>query len=455
MIGSVLYEQMYRLKTAHTSKDVVCRNDMQTASRVILHVDLNCFYAQAECFRRPEIRSSPVVVGGDEEARHGIVLAKNEIAKALGIKTGQTLWEARQKSSDLVVVRADLAHYQKIAKMARDIYYDYTHQVEPFGLDECWLDVTGTAHLYGGLEHAGQLIAEEISERTKSELGMSVSIGVSWNKIFAKFGSDFKKPDAITYVTPANYQDIVWNSPARELLYVGPATEKKLYKSGILTIGDIAECTPRRMKNMLGKMGEVIHVFALGLDTSPVAEMCERERDVSYGIKSIGNSLTSPFDVVTPEDAKALIYMLSQSVAHRMRESKLKAKTVTLSVRHSDLSRYTTQRKLLVPSFLTSEIADCAYSLLIEREDFVRRTVLRSLGVRGSDLVSMWQPSQSTFLAPEHKRIAAEKLEYDIDDLRRRFGNKVVVRGCELYGAGTLGRDIKRDNTVHPVSFFA
>ncbi|MCL2526362.1 MAG: DNA polymerase IV [Coriobacteriia bacterium] len=421
--------------------------------RIILHVDLNCFYAQAECFRRPELRDKPVVVGGDEEARHGIVLAKNMIAKGFGIKTGEALWQARQKCPGLVSVRADYRHYQRIAQAARAIYYDYSDRVEPFGLDECWIDVTGSAELFGGGQRAGRFIAEEISERSKSELGMSVSVGVSWNKVFAKFGSDYKKPDGITHITPDNYQDLVWAAPASELLYIGPATTRKLADAGIFSIGDVAGASAKLMRGKLGKIGAMLQVFARGEDASLVRVMDQDKRDVSYGIKSIGNSMTAPHDLRGEADVKALVYLLSESVAQRLRESRLKAQTITAYIRHADLHSYHRQKQLLLPSFLTGEIAAAAYDIVCENEDLSRETSFRSLGVRASNLISMWDPTQTNLFVAEPARIAYEDLEFSIDDLRRRYGNKVVMRGCELHSSRMSRKDIKADNTIHPVGF--
>lgn len=190
--------------------------------RIILHSDMNCFYANVECLHHPELRDKPVAVGGREEDRHGIVLAKNQIAKERGVKTGEVLWQAREKCPGLVVLPPDYSLYLRFSRLARAIYYDYTDQVEPFGPDEAWLDVTGSVDLWGGDPY---LMADEISERIKAELGVTVSVGVSWNKIFAKFGSDYRKPDAITVVSPDNYRRLVWDAPVRDLLYVGPARE--------------------------------------------------------------------------------------------------------------------------------------------------------------------------------------------------------------------------------------
>ena len=239
--------------------------------RVILHADCDAFYASVECLHRPEIRRFPVAVGGDVEQRHGIILAKNQLAKQYGIKTGEALWQAKQKCPDIVIVPPNFKLYQRFSRLARNIYLDYTDRVEPFGLDENWLDVTGSIHLFGD----GVQIAREIQQRIWRELGITVSIGVSFNKIFAKLGSDYQKPCGITELSRGNYQSKVWSLPAGDLLMVGRATERKLRNRGVNTIGDIAEAGIKRMGEWLGKYGEMLYVFASGNDQTPVTQFDE------------------------------------------------------------------------------------------------------------------------------------------------------------------------------------
>ena len=283
--------------------------------RVILHSDCNGFYASVECLHHPEIRNNPVAVSGDAENRHGIILAKNEIAKKYNIKTGEAIWQAKQKCPDLITVPPHFDLYKRFSKMARRIYSEYTDKIEPFGLDEAWLDVTDNKNM------SGKEIALEINRRIKQELGITVSIGVSFNKIFAKFGSDYKKPDAITEITRENYRDIVWNCPAKDLLYVGRATGRKLESIGIYTIGDIATADVTLLRSYLGKWGYLIYGFANGYDSSPVAHMNENSE-----VKSIGNSTTTPKDMVTFNDVKQVIFVLCDSVCRRMREQGFMAK---------------------------------------------------------------------------------------------------------------------------------
>ncbi len=418
--------------------------------RVILHSDMNSFYASVEQAERPELRGKPVVVAGKEELRHGIVLTKSIEAKAYGIKTAEALWQARAKCPDLVVLPPRYKLYRTYSEMARAIYYQYSDLVEPFGLDECWIDLTGSLHLHGGNP---LVVANEISERIKAELGCTVSIGISWNKIFAKFGSDYKKPDAITPITRKNYRDIVWSSPVRDLLYVGAATERKLLARNIATIGDLAKAPDVFLKRRLGKMGFVLRSFARGEDATPVKAYNPTSRSVSRIIKSYGNGLTAPHSITSEADAKALIWLLSESVAQRMREDGVRARTISIGVRNDlDLSGYGCQTKLVKPSAATRHIAQAAWSLLCLRERFTEEQPIRALHVRASDLVEP-EPLQQLSLFPDPEP-DWEGLDCCIDELRRRFGNTCIVRGVELLDDALVGVDIKGENTVHPVSYF-
>ena len=344
--------------------------------RTILHSDLNNFYASVECLRRPEIRGKPVVVVGAKEERHGVVLAKNMIAKRAGVKTGDVYWEARQKCGNaLVEVQADFSEYLKVSKKVRKIYEDYTDRVEAFGIDECWLDVTHSLFLFG----SGAEIANAVRERVKKEIGITVSVGVSWNKIFAKLGSDMKKPDAVTEITPENFRDTVWKLPAEELLYVGKATKEKLARLGVKTIGQLAQADENLLVKQLGKWGRYLHAFANGRDDSPVVTVDEEEN-----IKSVGNSLTVYRDLKDDEDVRMVIHLLADSVGARMREAGLpRARTVHVSVRSSDLSEFRKQGKFPRPTRHALEISQKAFELF--REMYPWNNYVRSVGVSVSD----------------------------------------------------------------------
>ena len=419
--------------------------------RVIFHSDMNAFYASAEQAERPELRGVPLVVGGHEERRHGIVLAKSAQAKAAGIVTGEALWSAREKCPGLVVVPPRYNVYQKYSRLARRIYYQYTDLVEPFGLDEAWLDLTGALALSS---RSALDVAREISQRVKDELGCTVSIGVSWNKIFAKFGSDYEKPDAITAVTPENYRGLVWPAPADELLYVGGATRAKLHSSGIDTVGDLACASPELLRRRLGKVGGILRTFARGEDATPVKPYDAARNEVDRVVKSFGNGLTAPHDIACEADARALVWLLAESVAQRLREARFRASTVSIGVRDArDLTSYGRQTTLPRATNVTGQIARTAWELLAGCEPLDEDHPLRGLHVRASNLEPADAPQQLD-LGFDARRRMLEDLDETVDELRRRFGNTCIQRGAELLDETLLGLDVKRDNVVHPVGYF-
>lgn len=422
---------------------------MKKNERVILHSDCNCFYASVEELHHPELHGQPIAVAGDPENRHGIILAKNQIAKKQGVKTAEAIWEAKQKSPDLVIIPPDYPLYQKFSKMARAIYYSYTDRVEPFGLDEAWMDVTGSVHLFG----SGEEIAQEIRQRIKRELGITVSIGVSWNKIFAKFGSDYKKPDAVTVINRKNYKDIVWPQEVRELLYVGRSTERKLKRCGVYTIGSLAQTPVDDLRLWLGKMGEILWSFANGWDISEVKPFDPNRNDNDRIIESIGNSITTPRDLLNIDEVKLVLYMLTESVAMRTREAGFKCKTFAISVRDKNLLSFTRQQKLENPTNITTEMAEAAISLFRKNYNFNERSAIRSLGVRAMNLTPEKVPLQLSIFTDEEKRIKQENLDKTIDSLRHRFGNNSVRRAITL-GDTMSDLDPKKDNVIHPVGYF-
>ena len=411
--------------------------------RTILHVDLNNFYASVECLYNPSLRNKPVAVAGDPANRHGIILAKNMPAKKLGVKTGEAIWQAKEKVPDLICVPPHYDKYLRFSRAARKIYYRFTDQVEAFGIDECWLDVSGSLNLYG----TGPEIAEKIRQTMKNELGLTVSIGVSWNKIFAKFGSDYKKPDAVTCITLENYQDIIWKKPASDLLYVGHATERKLKGIAILTIGDLARRDPALLKLSLGKWGLILSDFARGLDTSPVRTIDERN-----AIKSIGNGVTTPRDITSADEAKLVYICLAESVAARLRENALKCTGVEITLRDSSLYSVTRQMKLPYPTCYVEDILNAAMQLLNRNYDFYQNKHLRSIGVRGITLVTAEKGYQLDMFSPD-KTDKKDKLAKAVDQLRRRFGHDAVLRAATLLD-NTLRINPKDDHVIHPYSYF-
>ena len=410
--------------------------------RIILHSDCNCFYASVEMLHHPELEGLPLAVGGDPEARHGIVLTANYIAKRKGVKTGMALWQARAACPDLIFVPPRMDLYLRFSRMAREIYLEYTDQVENFGCDEAWLSVEKSR----GIKGDGMTIAKEISDRIKTELGITVSIGVSWNKIFAKLGSDYKKPDAITLISRENYKRIVWPLPASDLLYVGRSTSRKLSSVGIRTIGELANADPSHLHSLLGKMGYVLHGFANGLDDSPVTT-----DGYHAPIKSIGNSTTAPRDLTCDTDVKIILMALSESVAARLRKNGFCAGVVEISIRDNGLFSFTRQVKLKRPTNITDEIMKAAYGLF--QSHYLWEHPIRSLGVRGSNLTLDHMPVQLSLFTDEELRERQEKLDRMTDEIRRRFGYFAIQRAFMKQDEQLSGLDAGT-HTVHPVGYF-
>ena len=411
--------------------------------RTILHVDMNNFYASVECLYRPEIRHLPVAVAGDPMNRHGIILAKNMIAKKLGVETGEAIWEAKLKAPNLVTVPPDFRKYLKFSRLARQILYDYTDQIEPFGIDENWIDVTGSKLLCGD----GSAIADSIRTRIKEELGITASIGVSFNKIFAKLGSDMKKPDAVTVIPHDNFKDIVWPLPVSELLYVGRSTQRKLNSRGVITIGDLANYPVEYLVSALGKWGEILSLFANGKDTAPVRKLNE-----SSAVKSIGNGTTCPRDLLDNRDVKLVFTVLAESVAARLRDYGLKCTGVQIHLRDNKLYSITRQKKIKKPTYLSTDIIDAAMELLVNSYDW--QNPLRSVGVRAIDLVTENTYMELSLFEDNEKIIEQENLAHTIDSLRKRFGHDSILRASCLLDTSLTGFNPKEDHTIHPVSYF-
>lgn len=411
--------------------------------RVILHSDCNCFYASVECLYNPDIRNKPVAVSGNPENRHGIILTKNEIAKKFGIKTGEPIWQAKLKCPELITVMPHFDLYKRFSKMTRKIYSDYSDRVEGFGLDEAWIDVTDSEKFIG----KGESIAREINQRIKKELGITVSIGVSFNKIFSKFGSDYKKPDAITVINKNNYKDIVWNSPAQDLLYVGRATKKKMNSLGIYTIGEIANTPIENLRFNFGKWGDVLWAFANGYDASPVLKESEQE-----SIKSIGNSTTTPRDLENFEDVKAIMTVLCDCVCRRLRAQGFKARTLQITVRDKFLMSFSRQSTFEMHTNITKQITESALKLFVQSYNW--RAPIRSLGVSLSDFAEENCPYQISLLNNEKKKQQLESLDKTVDRLKQRFGNYSLITANLLKDPELSHFNPYDDHTVHPVGFF-
>ena len=389
--------------------------------RAILHSDLNCFYASVEMMLDPSLRGKAVAVCGSTEDRHGIVLAKSEKAKKAGIKTGMVNWEARQLCKDLIVVPPQYDQYLKYSKLTQSIYQRYTDLIEPFGMDECWLDVTGSRMVCGD----AMTIAEDIRRSVREELGLTVSIGVSYNKIFAKLGSDMKKPDAITEIRRDTFQEKVWPLHCSEMIYCGRATTAKLANFGIHTIGDVAKTDPSFLKQLLGVNGVALWRYANGTDSSRVMH-----RDFVSPVKSVGHGITCVSDLENDEEVWKVILALCQDVGHRLRLHELSARGVQIAVRGNDLFGSQFQCKLPFRTQLPSEIGAAAFRLFQERYRWGSK--VRAVTVRAIDLVSQNEADQLSMFVDTERLTRREKLEDAIEELRGRFGKHAITYGILL-----------------------
>jgi DNA polymerase-4 len=410
--------------------------------RVILHSDANSFYASVEIVFRPELRGKPVAVCGDPDARHGIVLTKTPPAKKAGVKTGMAIWQARQLCPDLVILPPDYPKYVEFSKRLREIYRDYTDYVEAFGLDENWLDISGQ---YVTMKD-GEWTANEIRRRAKKELGITVSVGVSWNKAFAKLGSDYRKPDGTTLFTKENYQKIIWPMPVGDLLYVGWRTEKKLHDMNIYTIGDLAHSDAYTMKKRLGKNGLMLRAYANGHDTSRVMRYDEYDM-----IKSVGNSTTPPHDLESMDDVRCMIYLISETVGARMRQNGARARNISVCVRTPQLQWYSAHRMLKKATCLTSDIARNAMELF--SDNYRGILPIRSIGVTCGALTSANAPEQLDMFGDIAARERHENLENAIDGLRMRFGHQVLRRAVVLMDDQFAQVNPRDEHELNPVAF--
>ncbi len=374
----------------------------------------------------PELRDKPMAVCGNRDKRHGIILAKNELAKKAGVVTAETVWQALKKCPDLQFVSPHMSKYKHYSAEINKIYLRFTDMVEPFSIDESWLDVTGSQALFG----SGKEIADTIRETVKAELGLTLSAGVSYNKIFAKMGSEYKKPDATTEITRDNFKEILWPLPASELFFVGHATSEKLLSIGISTIGDIAKSNPKALEKLLGKQGAIIWNYANGLDKSPVSHYESREP-----IKSVGNGITFTRDLISEDDILTAVKSLSDTVAGRLRKYKLKATGVKVDIKDPLFKTISRQKQLFVPTNLAEELSQATMELI--HSNWKPKDPIRLLTITGINLVEEDQWEQlSLFAGSNERHVKEEKIERTMDIIRSRFG-------CDSVGfAAVLDNDI-------------
>lgn len=405
-----------------------------TVDRTILHCDLNGFYASVELRDRPDLQDQPVAVCGDPELRHGIVLAKNEVAKRYHVKTAETIWQAKRKCPGLVLLPAHHDKYRLWSKRVSAIYERYTDLVEPFGIDESWLDVTGSMHLFGG---KGEAIADELRQVVRTETRLTISVGVSFNKIFAKLGSDMKKPDATTVITRADVPAKVWPLPVTDLLFVGRASAKVLAQYGVRTIGDLAAFGREPLEQLLGKQGGQLYDSATGLEHSPVARAGE-----SPPPKSIGNGITFRRNLESWEDIRTGVALICDSVAGRLRKHGMKCTTVQVTIRDPSFNDICRQKRLEVPSCTAREIGRAALELI--QDSWNLNAPIRALTITGQSLVPEGEAVEQldlfhTGATPQREKW--ERLERTMDHIRSKYGRGAIL------SANTVGEDIDHPAT--------
>ncbi len=389
--------------------------------RIILHCDLNNFFASVSLLYNPTLKSMPIAVCGDKENRHGIVLAKNEIAKSFGVKTAEAIFEAKAKCPALVILPPLNEKYLEFSKRARKIYERYTDMIEPFGIDECWLDVTGSTMLFGN----GEEIANKIRRDIKNELGITVSVGVSFNKIFAKLGSDMKKPDAVTVISRENFRQKVWKLPVSDLLFVGKRTCEKLKSSGINTIGDITLCDDVTLSRLLGKQGLELKKYALGEENSPVVTHTDDDRP-----KSIGRSTTNSKDFTTNDEVWRVFLSFAEQICDLLRQKRLFAGGVQVHIRTASLSVKEFSHTFSDTTSSTLILAKRGYELFCR--NYVFGEPLRSVGLRAINIKAEETAVQQDLFGENEKKAELERVESSIYELRKKFGKESIKRGTTV-----------------------
>ncbi|MGY3776127.1 DNA polymerase IV [Helcococcus sueciensis] len=381
--------------------------------RDILHIDMNNCFASIEIKLNPSLKGLPVVVSRSDGENSGIVLAKSQEAKKFGIKTAETIWQARKKCKDIVIVPPHYDEYKKHSIWAREIYYSYTNQVEPFGLDEAWLDVTGSKRLFGTAEN----IAHELRNRIKNELGITVSVGVSFNKIFAKLGSDMKKPDAVTVINKENFKDKVWPLNVDAMIGIGESTRKKLNDNGIFTLGDLAESNEEDIEKLIGVSGEKIWIQANGLDNTPVRDFYTRE-----DIKSIGHGNTFSKNLETFEEVRNEFQKLAIMIGDRLIENNLEAMGIQIRVRDNQMKTHSFQETLEYSTFSSIVIRDRAIKLF---NNYKWINPIRFLEIRAINLTKE-SNIQTNLFETFDDAIKKSKVDKAIFDIKSQFGEIIT-----------------------------
>ncbi len=404
-------------------------------NRVIFHCDCNSFYASVELLSHPELREVPVAVSGSVDDRHGIILAKNEAAKRFGVKTAETVWQARRKCPQLVFLPPHHQKYRKYSIIINEIYASYTDRVEPFGIDESWLDMTGSWQLFG---RSPREVADRLRAEVRKKTGLTISVGIGFNKVFAKLGSDYKKPDATTEVTRENYRQLLWPLPARDMLYVGYKAAGLLAELNIHTIGDLAQADETLLVQVLGKQGRQMRAFAAGEDDAPVAKTGESEP-----VKSVGNGLTFRRNLQGYRDIRTGVGALADEVATRLRRKKLYATGLQVLIKDANLKSITRQKPLPFATNLAKDLTKAAMELIADNWDLAKP--VRMLTVTAQNLTDMPFAQQTSLFGPQPGLDKKQtQLEKSMDGIRSRYGKNAVVP------ASVLRNDIGLATGAHP-----
>lgn len=384
--------------------------------RTILHSDMNSCYASIEAKLNPKLKNKAMAVCGDPKNRHGIILAKSQEAKIMGIKTGGAIWQAKIKCPNLILVPPHYEKYLEFSRKARKIYYSYTNRVEPFGLDECWLDVSESLKLFG----SGEEIANEIRQRMRNELGITVSVGVSFNKVFAKLGSDLKKPDATSVIKRENFKKIVWPLDISSIIGIGKSTKRKLNGIGIYTLGELAKSDVKTVKGILGINGLYLWQYANGFDDRPV-------KDYSYKevIKTIGNSSTLVEDLYTNEEVYNIFQILSLNVSKRLREANLSSMEIKIFIRDNNLFSYEFQAPINNPTQSSIILAEKAIDLFNKKYKW--NFPIRALGLRALNLVDDKIPTQTDIFSDYKEIVKKENLDKAIYNIRKKYNKDILT----------------------------
>ena len=402
--------------------------------RTILHCDMNSFYASVELLSRPDLKGFPVAVSGNPENRHGIILAKNDIAKSYGVVTAETIQQARKKCPGLICLPPHHKKYSHLSKLINGIYLSYTDMVEPFSIDESWLDVTASLKLFGD----GKTIADEIRNKVKRDFGLTLSAGVSFNKIFAKMGSEYKKPDATTVITHDNFREILWPLHVSELFSCGKATTQKLLQCGIRTIGDLAGSDKELLSALLGEQGRILHEYANGLEDSPVARYTDHSR-----AKSLGHGITFKRDISGKEDIITAVTALSDKVCARLRSKQLLAGGVKVEIKNPQLKVISRQTQLPFPSNTSADIKKAAMTVIMNEWNInepVRLITITAISLSGiNDSVQMEMLSET-----DNEHTSQRELDLAMDRIRARYGDSSITFG-KLIG-NDIGIDISADS---------